>query len=94
LARNDPQFQPGVIALEFGKARDQPSHCEGRQSRYPQQPRGWHGLAQALRHRRQAIERRARFGEQRRPHLRRRRISAGAQKQSCRANPPAGEPAG
>ena len=75
-----------MITLEFGKARDQPAHRESRQSRYPQQPRRRHGLAQALRHSRQAIECRTGFGEQLRPHLRRHRISAGAQKQP-RAKP-------
>jgi hypothetical protein len=70
-----------VLALEFGKPRDQPAHCESRQSRYPKQRRGRHGLAQALTHGREAIEGVADLGEQVRPHLCRYRVPAGAQEQ-------------
>jgi hypothetical protein len=61
--RNNPQFQTGMITLEFGKARDQPAHRGGRQGRYPQHPRGRCGVAQTLRHSCQAIERRADLAE-------------------------------
>ena len=79
--RNNPQFQTGMITLEFGKARDQPAHRESRQGRYPQHPRGRCGIAQTLRHSCQSIERRTDLGEQIRPRLGRRCVAAGAQKQ-------------
>jgi hypothetical protein len=79
---HNPQFQARVIALEFGEAGNKPAHREGRQRRYLEQPTGSPSVLHPLRHSGQTIKCRAGLGEQLRPRLGGRGVTAGAQEKA------------
>jgi hypothetical protein len=76
---DNPQVYARMSALEVGHARNEPAHRESRHRRYAQDARRRRTSLQALRHCRQAMERRA---SQIRPHPGQHRVAAGAEKET------------
>jgi hypothetical protein len=79
--RNNPQFQTGMITLEFGKGAGSASASRKSARPIPAASARPMRVAQTLRHSCQSIERRTDLGEQIRPRLGRRCVAAGAPKQ-------------